>query len=51
MRRRSPAIVDGDDALDGVGEAHDAVEAFGRLVVETWFATPVNPMVVRGRIR
>ena len=31
--------------------AHDAVEAFGTLVVETWFATPVNPTVVRGRIR
>ena len=50
-RRRSPAIVDGDDALDGVGRRTSAVEAFGELVVDTWFATPVNPMLVRGRLR
>jgi hypothetical protein len=37
--------------LAGVGAAHDAVGAFATLVVETWFATPVNPTVVRGRIR
>ena len=35
----------------GCGKAYEAVEAFGRLVVETWFATPVNPMLVRGRLR
>ena len=44
-------LVDDDDVLAGVGTAQDAVQAFGALVVETWFATPVNPTVVRGRIR
>jgi uncharacterized alpha-E superfamily protein len=44
-------LVDDDDVLTGVGAAHAAVDAFGKLVVETWFATPVNPTVVRGRIR
>ncbi len=44
-------IVDGDDVIDGVLEAARAVEDFGALVVDTWFATPVNPMVVRGRLR
>jgi uncharacterized circularly permuted ATP-grasp superfamily protein/uncharacterized alpha-E superfamily protein len=43
-------IVDGD-VLGGVRDAAAAVEAFGALVVDTWFATPVNPMVVRGRLR
>ena len=51
VRRRSPGVVDDDDVLAGVGAAQGAVEAFGALVVETWFATPVNPIVVRGRIR
>jgi len=37
--------------LAGVSTAQGAVQAFGALVVETWFATPVNPTVVRGRIR
>jgi uncharacterized circularly permuted ATP-grasp superfamily protein/uncharacterized alpha-E superfamily protein len=44
-------LVDDGDVLAGVGAAHAAVEDFGTLVVETWFATPVNPTVVRGRIR
>ena len=44
-------IVDGDDVLDGVTEAVAAIREFGALVVDTWFATPVNPMVVRGRLR
>ena len=44
-------ILDGDDPLEQVGKADEAVEAFGRLVIETWFATPVNPMLVRGRMR
>jgi uncharacterized alpha-E superfamily protein len=48
---RVAGIVDGDDVLDGVTEAVSAVQDFGTLVVETWFATPVNPMVVRGRLR
>jgi hypothetical protein len=48
---RLAGIVDGDDVLDGVTEAVAAVDAFGAFVVETWFATPVNPMVVRGRLR
>ena len=34
-----------------IGAADATVEAFGALVVDTWFATPVNPMVVRGRLR
>ena len=45
------AMLDGDDPLDGIGKAYDSVDAFGRLVVDTWFATPVNPMVVHGRLR
>ncbi len=48
---RVAGIVDGDDVLDGVSEAVSAVQDFGALVVDTWFATPVNPMVVRGRLR
>lgn len=44
-------LVDDDDVLACVGAAHAAVQDFGTLVVETWFATPVNPTVVRGRIR
>jgi uncharacterized circularly permuted ATP-grasp superfamily protein/uncharacterized alpha-E superfamily protein len=48
---RLAGIVDGDDVLDGVTEAGAAVEDFAALVVDTWFATPVNPMVVRGRLR
>ena len=48
--RDSPAIVDGDDVLDGVGEAVTTrSRRSARLVVDTWFATPVNPMIVRGR--
>jgi hypothetical protein len=37
--------------LDEVAEAMTAVGELGALVVDTWFATPVNPMVVRGRLR
>ena len=44
-------MLDGDDPLERVGKAYEAVEAFGRLVIDTWFATPVNPMIVRGRLR
>jgi uncharacterized circularly permuted ATP-grasp superfamily protein/uncharacterized alpha-E superfamily protein len=44
-------IIDGDDVLDGVNRAAAAVDDFAALVVDTWFATPVNPMVVRGRLR
>ncbi|MET0326642.1 MAG: circularly permuted type 2 ATP-grasp protein [Ilumatobacteraceae bacterium] len=44
-------ILDGDDPLERVGKAYEAVEAFGRLVVDTWFATPVNPTLVRGQLR
>ena len=51
---RLAGIIDGDDAselLDDVGRAAAEVGGFGELVVETWFATPVNPTVVRGRPR
>jgi uncharacterized alpha-E superfamily protein len=48
---RIAGIVDGDDVLDGVAEAMTAVDELGALVVDTWFATPVNPMIVRGRLR
>jgi hypothetical protein len=44
-------ILDGEDPLERVGKAYEAVQAFGRLVIDTWFATPVNPMIVRGRLR
>jgi uncharacterized alpha-E superfamily protein len=43
-------IIDGD-VLEGTREAAAAVEAFATFVGDTWFATPVNPMVVRGRLR
>jgi uncharacterized alpha-E superfamily protein len=45
------AMLDGDDPLAQVDRAYEAVGAFGRLVVDTWFATPVNPMLVRGHVR
>ena len=39
------AEVDVDPTPD---ERAERVAAFGRLLVDTWFATPVNPMVVHG---
>jgi uncharacterized alpha-E superfamily protein len=45
------AIVDGDDVVAAARRAAAAVTDFAALVVDTWFATPVNPMVVRGRLR
>ncbi|MET0145337.1 MAG: circularly permuted type 2 ATP-grasp protein [Ilumatobacteraceae bacterium] len=45
------AALDGPDPLDRVAKAYDGVEAFAQLVIDTWFATPVNPMIVRGRLR
>lgn len=45
------AMLGGDDPLAGIGTAYESVHAFGRLVVDTWFATPVNPMIVHGRLR
>ena len=45
------AMLDGDDPLGAIGKAYESVKAFGRLTVDTWFATPVNPMLVHGRVR
>ncbi len=45
------AALDGPDPLLDAAKAYDGVEAFAKLVTETWFATPVNPMLVRGRLR
>ena len=43
-RRRLAGIVDGDDVLDGVAEATSPRSTtFAALVVDTWFATPVEP--------
>ena len=44
-------LLDERDVLAGVGAAHAGVVDFADLVVDTWFATPVNPTVVRGRLR
>ena len=44
-------LVDDHDVLAGVGAAHAAWWTSATLVVDTWFATPVNPTVVRGRVR
>ena len=44
-------LVDDSDVLAAVAAAGAAVQQFATLVVETWFATPVNPTVVRGRVR
>jgi uncharacterized alpha-E superfamily protein len=43
--------IDGDDVVAGAQQARAAVRAFAALLIDTWFATPVNPMVVRGRLR
>jgi uncharacterized circularly permuted ATP-grasp superfamily protein/uncharacterized alpha-E superfamily protein len=40
-----------DEYAVGVPAAHRAVLAFADLVHDTWFATPVNPTVVRGRLQ
>ena len=45
------ATLDGDDPLGAIGTAYESVQAFGRLTVDTWFATPVNPTLVHGRVR
>jgi uncharacterized alpha-E superfamily protein len=44
-------LVGGDDVLDGAAAALGAVDAFAGHVIDAWFATPVNPMVVRGHVR
>ncbi len=44
-------LIEDGDVLGGVVQAREAVEEFAALVVDTWFATPVNPMVVRGHVR
>lgn len=36
-----------DPIVDRVRAAHDAVAAFAGEVVDTWFATPVKPVIVR----
>jgi uncharacterized circularly permuted ATP-grasp superfamily protein/uncharacterized alpha-E superfamily protein len=51
------ALDDPDDAHASGGRraaltaAHEAIGHLADRVVETWFATPVNPIVVRGRLR
>ena len=46
---RLAAMVD-EPQLDAPG-LHDATGTYAGLVFESWFATPVNPMLVRGRLR
>ena len=46
---RLAAMVD-EPQLDAPG-LHDATGRYAGLVFESWFATPVNPMLVRGRLR
>ena len=41
---------DGGRAPLDIQRLHDATKAYAGLVIETWFATPVNPMLVRGRL-
>ncbi|MGI9054076.1 MAG: circularly permuted type 2 ATP-grasp protein [Ilumatobacteraceae bacterium] len=41
------ATVDASDPLAGLGEAMRRVRAFHTLMVERWFATPVEPVLVR----
>ncbi len=51
VARLAGIIDDDDEVMAGVGEATAAVTAFATMVDETWFATPVNPMVVHGRLQ
>ena len=50
-RRASPASSTVMTCSMASARPSSAVQDFGALVVDTWFATPVNPMVVRGRLR
>ncbi|WP_116999191.1 circularly permuted type 2 ATP-grasp protein [Desertimonas flava] len=43
------ALAGSDPVVDRVRVVHDAVGAFAGEVVDTWFATPVKPVVVRAR--
>jgi uncharacterized alpha-E superfamily protein len=42
------ALLAGDRPLDRVPEARQAVAEFGQRLIDRWFATPVNPVPVRG---
>ena len=48
---RLAGIIDGGDVVAEAQQATDAVREFAALVIDTWFATPVNPTVVRGGLR
>ncbi|MBA3288931.1 MAG: alpha-E domain-containing protein [Acidimicrobiia bacterium] len=39
-------LLDGDDPLADLVTAHEAVCAVAQLTIDTWFATPVNPILV-----
>jgi uncharacterized circularly permuted ATP-grasp superfamily protein/uncharacterized alpha-E superfamily protein len=41
----------GDGSPPDIERAHEATSAFAALVRDSWFATPVNPMLVRARFR
>jgi len=44
-------VVERDRPLTSIGAAHEAVLELARLIVTTWFATPVNPVVVRAAVK
>jgi len=51
--REAVAVLAGlvDEHGAGVADARRALLALADLVHDTWFATPVNPTVVRGRLQ
>jgi hypothetical protein len=41
----------GEASPPDIPRAHEATTAFAALVIDSWFATPVNPMLVQARLR